>query len=308
MNTLEGKTILVTGPAGQIAFPLASRLALNNTVWGLARFSDPATRERCEKAGITTAVVDLAEPDWTGLPERVDYLLHLAAIIEPGCDFDRALRINAEATGRVMSRFRDAESCLVMSTCGVYAAPGTGNHAMVETDPLGGSPQPYAPTYCVSKIAQEAVARFACEEFNLPTTIARMNAAYGENGGFPVMVLDMVLAGETITVLPEGPNCTPIHDDDIYSQVSALLAAASEPATIVNWAGDECVPVADLARYIASCIGREAHIVEGEDGIHHYWQDPTKRIQLAGRCGVDWKTGIDRLIAARHPELFGSSA
>ena len=75
MNTLEGKTILVTGPAGQIAFPLASRLALNNTVWGLARFSDPATRERCEKAGITTAVVDLAEPDWTGLPERVDYLL-----------------------------------------------------------------------------------------------------------------------------------------------------------------------------------------------------------------------------------------
>ncbi len=305
MSKLEGKTILVTGPAGQIAFPLAARLASANDVWGIARFSDPATRQRCEEAGIKTAAVDLVEPDWAGLPERVDHLLHLAAIIEPGLDFDRSIRINAEGTGRVMSRFRDAESCLVMSTSGVYAAPGTGDHAMVETDPLGGSPQPYAPTYCVSKISQEAVARFACEEFDLPTTIARMNAAYGENGGFPAMVLDMVLAGEAIAVLPEGPNCTPIHDDDIYAQTSALLAAASRPATIVNWAGDERVAVADLAGYIAERIGREAHVVESRDGIHQYWQDPTKRIQLAGRCEVDWKTGVDRMIATRRPELLG---
>ncbi len=298
---LEGKTILVTGPAGQIAFPLASRLAIDNEVWGIARFSDPATRERCNEAGIKTAAVDLAEPDWTGLPERVDYVLHLAAIIEPGLDFDRSIRINAEATGRVMSRFRDAEACLVMSTCGVYAAPGTGDHAMVESDPLGGSPQPYAPTYCVSKITQEAVARFACEEFGLPTTIARMNAAYGDNGGFPSMVLDMVLAGETIAILPEGPNCTPIHDDDIYAQTKALLEAASLPAMIVNWAGDERVPVAELAHYIAERVGREADVVEREDGIHQYWQDHTKRIRLAGKCSVDWKTGVERMIAVRHP-------
>ena len=49
-----GDEILVTGPAGQIAFPLAARLARDNEVWGIARFSDPKTRERCEKAGIHT--------------------------------------------------------------------------------------------------------------------------------------------------------------------------------------------------------------------------------------------------------------
>ena len=31
---LRGERILVTGPAGQIAFPLASRLARDNQVWG----------------------------------------------------------------------------------------------------------------------------------------------------------------------------------------------------------------------------------------------------------------------------------
>ncbi len=43
---LEAQKILITGPAGQIAFPLARRLAAANEVWGIARFSDPASRER----------------------------------------------------------------------------------------------------------------------------------------------------------------------------------------------------------------------------------------------------------------------
>jgi len=300
---IKGKTILVTGPAGQIAFPLAARLAKDNEVWGIARFSDPASRQRCEDAGIKTCVVDLENPDWSGLPERVDHLLHLAAVINMGLDFDRAIRINAEGTGRVMSRFRDAESCLMMSTCGVYASPGDSNHMVIETDPLGGSPQPYAPTYCVSKITQEAVARFACEEFGLRTTIARMNAAYGDNGGFPAMLLDMILAGHPIAVLPHAANCTMIHEDDIYAHTSGLLDAALLPATIVNWGGDESVPIPELCRYIAGRVGREVKIVKNDTGIHQYWQDPAKRISLAGKCEVDWKAGIDRMITARCPEL-----
>ncbi len=304
MSELVGRTLLVTGPAGQIAFPLAARLARDNEVWGLARFSDAAARERCEKAGIRTAVVDLSEPDWSGLPDRVDHLLHLAAVIEPGLDFDRSIRINAEGTGRVMARYRDAESCLVMSTCGVYASPASGDHATLETDPLGGSPQPYAPTYCVSKIAQEAVARFACEELGLPTTIARMNAAYGDNGGLPAMLLEMILADQPIPVLPGRDSlCAMIHEDDIYDHTPGLLAAASRPATIVNWGGDEPVSIPELCRYMAERVGREARIVEHDDAIHQYWQDPTKRTRLAGRCTVGWRSGVDRMIAARHPEL-----
>ena len=39
---VEGKKILVTGPTGQVAFPLACTLAKKNEVWGAARFSDHA--------------------------------------------------------------------------------------------------------------------------------------------------------------------------------------------------------------------------------------------------------------------------
>ncbi len=289
-SPLEGKRILITGPAGQIAFPLAERLAQDNEVFGVARFGDAATRERCEAAGIRTTPVDLANPDWSGAPDDIDYLLHLAAAI---------------VTGHVMSRYRDAKACLMMSTCGVYAAPRDYSKPVLETDPLGGTPQPYAPTYCVSKISQEAVAKFAAQEFGLPTTIARMNAAYGDNGGFPAMVVDMILGGVTIPVLPSGQGdvCSPIHEEDIFAQTPGLLEAAAVPATIVNWGGDEGVPVPELVAYVAERIGREARVEVGPEGIHQYWLDPTKRIELAGPCQVGWRQGVDRMIAARHPEL-----
>nr|MBP7912030.1 NAD(P)-dependent oxidoreductase [Pseudomonadales bacterium] len=223
---LKGCSILVTGPAGQIAFPLAARLARENEVWGIARFADPASRRRVEEAGITTRVVDLAAPDWSGLPERFDYVLHLAAVIPPGLDYDATMRINAGGTGHLMRRFRNARACLVMSTCGVYQPPDDPAHAVRESDPLGVSHQPYAPTYCVSKIAQEAVARFAAEAYGLPTTIARMNAAYGDNGGLPAILLEMILAGRPIP-LPTGRAAiaSPIHEDDIFAHTPGLLAA-----------------------------------------------------------------------------------
>jgi nucleoside-diphosphate-sugar epimerase len=299
---LQGQKILVTGPAGQIAFPLAARLAADNEVWGIARFSDERTRERCEKAGIQTRAVDLAEPDWADLPSDFDYLLHLAAAIIPGDDYDNALRINAEGTGRVMSRFRDAKACLMMSTCGVYASPPDGTQAVVETDPLGGSHQPYAPTYCISKIGQEAVARFAATEFGLPTTIARMNAAYGDNGGLPAMLVPAILGGHPVPILPGHSICNPIHEDDIFAHTPGLLAAASIPATITNWGGDEPVDLAELCRYIGELTGKEANCQESGEGIHQYRLDPTRRTQLAGPCSVPWREGVKRMLQARHPD------
>ena len=304
MADLAGEKILVTGPAGQIAFPLAERLARDNDGWGIARFSDASSRERCEKAGITTRAVDLADPNWGDLPDDFTILLHLAAVIGPGLDFDASNRVNAEGTGRVMSRFRNVRASLVMSSCGVYASPEDSHRAMLESDPLGGSPQPYAPTYCVSKIAQEAVARFAAEDLEMPTTIARMNAAYGDNGGFPAMLLEMVLSGTTIPVLPDrDPICCPIHEDDIYAQTAGLIEAAGVPATITNWGGDEPLDVREIATTIGELIGREAEFVTSDDGIHQYALDSTRRTQLAGPCTVPWRDGIRRMIASRHPEI-----
>jgi UDP-glucuronate 4-epimerase len=304
MDSLRGEKILVTGPAGQIAFPLAARLAGDNEVWGIARFRDRHSRDRVEAAGIRTRVVDLAAPDWADLPDDFSVVLHLAAAIPPGHDYDASLRVNAEGTGHLMSRFRKARACLVMSTCGVYASPEDSRRAIMESDSLGGSPQPYSPTYCVSKIGEEAVARFAAREFGLPTTIARMNVAYGDNGGLPAILFEMILAEQSVPLLAgRAAVCSPIHEDDIFDHTPGLLTAASIPATITNWGGDEAVEIPALCRYMADLVGKQATFIETPHGIHHYRLDPTRRAELAGRCRVPWRDGVRRMIAARHPEL-----
>jgi nucleoside-diphosphate-sugar epimerase len=301
MTGLQDQKILITGPAGQIAFPLARALARSNEVWGIARFSQPGSRERVESLGVTTRTVDLADPDFSALPSDFDYVLHLAASILDGFDVDTAIRINAEGTGELMSRFRNARAFLVMSSCAVYASPDDGHYAIPEGFDYGGSPQPYSTTYCVSKLAEEAVARFAAREFDLPTTIARMNVAYGDNGGLPAMLLDALRTGQPIALRPERASiCSPIHEDDIISQTPALLAAASVPATLTNWGGDQAVDVRDLIALLAELSGCEARIEESEMGIHHYCLDPSRRIELAGRCRVDWKEGVRRMVQARR--------
>ena len=305
MSALRGHRILVTGPAGQIAFPLASALARDNEVWGIARFGDAASRERVERAGIHARTVDLADPRWDELPESFDYLLHLAAVIPPGFDFDASMRVNAEGTGNLMRRFRDAKACLVMSTTGVYLPAEDPTRRILETDPLGGSMQPYSPTYCVSKIAQEAVAKFAAAAYGLPTTIARMNAAYGDNGGLPSLLLDAILAGYPVPMFLGRPSLlSPIHEDDILAHVPGLLAAAAVPATITNWGGDETVDLRDMVRFLGELAGREVPMPESPEGIQHSLIDPARRISLAGPCGVPWKEGVRRMVAARHPELL----
>ena len=298
--TLSGEKILVTGPAGQIAFPLASSLVGDNEVWGVARFGDPATRQRCEDAGITTRKVDLAAGEYGDLPDDFTYVLHLAAYQEPGLDYDEAIRHNAEATGLLLAHCRRAKAVLVMSTHSVYKPPDDPAHVYVETDPLGDVNSTHAPTYSMSKIGQEAVARTCARLFDLPVTIARMNASYGDNGGLPFLHLQAMLAGQPVVTRWDPCVYSPIHEDDIAGQTAALLAAASVPATIVNWAGDEAVSVQEWCSYFGELTGVEPTIeVRYPPGTQKgAIADGTRRRSITGPCTVTWRDGMRRMVEA----------
>src|SRR4029079_5880520 len=86
---LKGEKILVTGPAGQIAFPLCESLVADNDVWGIARFSDAGTRERADSIGVTPRAIDLASGDFGDLPDDFTYVLHLATFQGAGLDYDQ---------------------------------------------------------------------------------------------------------------------------------------------------------------------------------------------------------------------------
>jgi len=304
VKSLKNEKILITGPTGQIAFPMAVGLAKDNEVWGIARFKDESKRQRLEKLGIKTRAVDLANPDFRELPDDFTYVIHLAAFIGMKPNFDRALTVNAEGTGLLMSHCRKARAFFSMSSCSIYALPADPYYPVKESDALSGEALPYSPTYIASKTAQEGVARFAARLFNLPTTIARMNVSYGPNGGLPAYQFDMMLTGQPVPVLTDRPSvCCPIHQDDINGQIAGLLAGANVPATIVNWGGDDPVDVETYCSYMAEIAGLKPRLERARDAIKHTVTDNTRRKELAGDCRVKWQDGMRQMMTARHPEL-----
>ena len=89
----------------------------------------------------------------------------------------------------------------------------------------------------------------------------------------------MMRGGVAVPVHTDRPSrCTLIHEDDILATIPGLLRAASVPATIVNWAGQEHVSIEEWCAYLG---------------------------ELAGPATVSWKDGLRRMVEARAPELLG---
>ncbi len=294
---LTNQRVLVTGPTGQVALPVTLALAERNEVFGLARFTDSTARAQLEAAGVTCIETNLAAGDFTKVPSDVDYLLNLAVVKSNRWEID--LAANAEAPGLLMQHCQTAKAMLHCSTTGVYQPAGL--HELGEADALGDNHRVMMETYSIAKIAAEAVVRTSARLFDLPTTIARLNVPYGDNGGWPAFHLMMIEAGQPVPVHPDRPNrFNPIHQDDIIRMIPALLGAASVPATIVNWGGVQAVDLEEWCEFLGELVGKDATFVETDGTIGGVTIDTTKMVSLVGPTEVDWRDGLARMVAARN--------
>lgn len=300
MNITDQR-IVITGATGQVAGPIAEALAADNEVIAAARFSDPAAKTRLEEAGVTCVEVDLRSGDLSALPtDGVDAVANFAVAKSGRWDVD--LRITAESPGDLMAWCRPARF-LHCSTTGVYAPKG--HDPITESDPLGDNHAVMMPTYSIAKIAAETVVRFAARQFDVPTTIARLNVPYGDNGGWPLFHLLMMQGATPIPVHVDAPSTySPIHQDDITAQVPALLDAASPEVTTVNWAADEAVSVEEWCAYLGELTGLTPTFAPTEQTLESVVADTTRLTEIAGPSAVGWREGFRRMVAASAPDLL----
>ena len=301
---LQGEKILVTGPAGQVAFPVCEALAKDNEVVGIARFSNPDDRARVEAAGVKAVKLDLGVDSFDALDDDFTYVLNFAVVKSPGIDFDYDLAVNGEGTGRLMYHTRKAKAFLHCSSTAVYKP--TGGRKLKETDPLGDSHGVMGlATYSICKIASEVVARFACAQFGVPTVIARLNVPFGDNGGWPYYHLLAMSQGMAIPVHPSlGNYYAPIHEDDVVAHVEKLLAAASVPALTLNWGGSNEASIEEWCAYMGELTGLEPKFDYTEQALGSISPDPDRMHEYLGRTTVHWKDGLRRMIETRNPELL----
>jgi len=302
---LRGTKIVVTGVTGQVAEPLACALARDNEVYGAARFNDAEARRRLEAAGVKCVVVDLLAGEPRGLPADADYVLNFA--VTKTNDWDVDLAANCGGLAWLMEHHREARAFLHCSTTAVYKPMG--HHVFAEADPLGDNHGvwPFLRTYSICKIAAEAMARWAAQRFELPTTITRLSVPYGDRGGWPSVHLHMMINGSAIPVHVDAPSVYhPLHERDILRMLPAFLEAASVPATVVNWGGSTAVSIEEWCTYLGGLTGLEARFEPTEHTIDSVQLDLTRMHELAGPTTVDWKDGMRQMVAARHGDLLSS--
>ena len=136
------------------------------------------------------------------------------------------------------------------------------------------------------------------------TTVARLNVPYGDNGGWPAIMLMLAQMGMATEVHGNGPaTYNPIHEDDIVAMVPKLLEIASVPVTTVNWGGEDVVSIQEWCAYITELTGVEIPLTVGPTAMPSVVADVTKQHELVGKATVHWKDGFRRMLEVRHPDL-----
>ena len=99
---------------------------------------------------------------------------------------------------------------------------------------------------------------------------------------------------------------SPIHDDDIAAQVEPLLGAASVPATIVNWCGDEAVSVQQWSAYFGELLGVEPRWWSRRSPAPRWLgRRPHQAHSITGPCRVGWRDGFRRMAEHFYPDQSG---
>ncbi len=302
---LAGSKILITGPTGQVAEPIVAHLSKQAQVFALARFADTAKRDAVAALGAEPLSVDLSSlASVSRIPDDFDYVLNFA--VAKSGDFDADMAANAEAIGYLIAHCRRARAVLHCSSTAVYAHEGQALRN--ERSALGDNHRAMFPTYSLSKIAGEAVARFAARQFGVPTVIVRLNVPYGDNGGWPWLHLLMMRDGAAIDLHPERPNFyNLIHADDYIDKLPRLLAAANREPVTVNFGGSQQTSIEEWCGHLTELTGLEPVFRDNPQAFGSLSIDTTRMHELIGETQTDWRDGIRRMVTALAPELLKAS-
>jgi nucleoside-diphosphate-sugar epimerase len=224
------------------------------------------------------------------------HVFHAAARIGRDADTDwpRMFEVNAQATGRLIAACRGVRGFVVCSSGSAYAYQG--RRPLREDDPPG----VHLGLYSLSKIAAEAVARFASVEHGVPVTIIRIFSTYGPMGGAPADRLGRIRAGRAIVLHPDAPNnYNPIYEDDYVRLGIRAMGVSSVPPLTVNWAGSETVSAEEYCEYLAELVGKDVTFRYDDKAPWPLWPDVTLMHEVLGRTQVHWRDGMRRMAEAR---------
>jgi nucleoside-diphosphate-sugar epimerase len=260
---IEGD-IVILGAGGKMGPTLAMMarradqlIGRNRTITAVSRFSDPAVRQRLERAGVTTIALDLLRE---GALEKVPHAPHV--IVMTGFKFGtadhpgRAWAMNCLLPGYICSRFR-ASRITAFSTGNVYGPVAVTSLGSQEED----TPRPVG-EYAMSSLGRERIYQYFSQEYGLPVVLLRLNYATELRYGVLVDIALKVFQQRPVPLQMGYVNV--IWLGDANAMALAALEFPATPARVINVAGLEILRVRDVAEKFGELFGKPV-LLEGTE-------------------------------------------
>lgn len=280
MGRLEGD-IAILGIAGKMGLSLgalavnASRAAgIPRKVYGVSRFSDPATITSAERAGIIPLKCDLMDRAAVSALPEVPHLLFMAGR-KFGTAGEESLTwaMNTVVPAQVCEHFSKSRIVAFSTGC-VYPLIPLAQIGCVEEDcpiPVG--------EYAQSCLGRERTFEYFSRTHGTPVCLLRLNYALDVRYGVIHDLAKMIWDGRPVNRTVGYFNG--IWQGDANGQALQALELCSSPPSILNLTGPETVSVTDIADMLGRLLGRTV-TYEGEPGASAYLNNAARAHELFG--------------------------
>ena len=235
--------VLITGGGGFLGSHVAQALAARDDV-DLVVAAD--LRAAAPRAGVVDETLDVTDaPAIAPLlrRHRVDTVVHLAAIVNPGGDVDQEYRVDVTGTANVLAAcVETGVRRIVVSSSGAAYGYHADNPAWIDEDqPLRGNDAfPYARH---KRLVEEMLSRYRVEHPELQQVVFRIGTILG-----PTVRNQITALWDGKRILRIAGSASPfvfIWVDDV---AAAMVRAATDgPPGTFNVAGDGRMTVAEIA-------------------------------------------------------------
>jgi nucleoside-diphosphate-sugar epimerase len=274
--------ILILGVAGKMGptlAALAKAASPARRVIGVARFSDPGTRQWLEARGIETIACDLLEATaLNALPNSPNVVFMAGRKFGAEGDLALTWAMNSYVPAVVAQAFRHSRIVAFSTGCVYPFVPVDGKGADEHMSP--GPPGEYAQS-CVGR---ERMFEFFSRRHATPGRILRLNYAIDMRYGVLHDIAAKVWCGAPIDVSIGHVNV--IWQGDAAAQALRCLAHCEIPASPINISGHEILRVRDLAAQFGRYFGREP-VLTGSEEPTAWLTDTSQSVKLFGLPVVD---------------------
>ena len=284
--------ILVLGVGGKMGPTLArmaARAAPDKRVIGVARFSDPALKERLTHQRVECIAADLLDAaaiaKLPGATEGVNNVVFMAGH-KFGASDNTALtwRMNVGVPLHVAEHWRTSR-IIAFSTACVYPFMPVDGPGATESTPALPPPGDYA----ASCVGREKMFEYASRVHGTPGRIVRLSYAIDTRYG---VLHDVALAVRDGVALDLSMgHADVIWQGDANEQSLRLLTACTTPTSPINITGPSHLSVRWLAAEFGKRLGRQP-VLTGTEAKTAWLIDTTEAQRLLGRPRVP----IDRMI------------